>query len=225
MENLLKAKWWKYLGVLIMLYVFLMGLLGEVPRQDILNETIRNLHFHVPMWFGMIILFLFSLVYSVKYLRNPSLFNDTMAAETAKIGVLFGILGLVTGAIWAKFTWNSWWNGDPKQNMSAICMLIYLAYLVLRSSVKEVDNKGKLAAVYNIFAFCAMIPLLFVIPRMLDSLHPSNGGNQGFVIYDMNSQLRLVFYPAVIGWTLLGLWAASIGTRAQMLKYRLLKLI
>ena len=226
MEKLLKHKWWKYLAIVFLVYSILMGFLYKVPRLDILNESIRNLHFHVPMWFGMFILFGFSLVYSVKYLHKPTLFKDTIAMETANVGILFGILGLITGSIWAKYTWGSWWNGDPKQNMSAITMLIYLAYNVLRSSVNDVDKRGKLAAVYNIFAFCAMIPLIFIVPRLYDSLHPSNGGNEGFVVYDkLDSSLRLVFYPAVIGWTLLGFWMASVRARMQMMKYRLLKLV
>lgn len=225
MEKLLKAKWWKYLGIALLVYTILMGLLAPAPRQHILNETIRNLHFHVPMWFGMFIVFTISLVYSVKYLRKPTLLNDTIASETANIGIVFGILGLVTGSIWAKYTWGSWWNGDPKQNVSAIAMLIYLAYVVLRGSVNDVDKRGKLASVYNIFAFCAMIPLIFIVPRLYDSLHPSNGGNEGFVVYDLDNSLRLIFYPAVLGWTLLGLWIASIRSRATMLTYRLLKLI
>jgi len=202
-----------------------MGFLYQAPALDILNESIRALHFHVPMWFGMMILFLISVIQSVKYLRTGDLKHDLVAAETANVGIIFGLLGLVTGMIWANYTWGSWWNGDPKQNMSAICLLIYLAYSVLRSSVNDPEKKGRIAGVYNIFAFCAMIPLLFIIPRLTDSLHPSNGGNEGFVVYDLDSNLRIVFYPAVIGFTLLGLWAASLRVRTRMLYYKLLKLV
>ena len=222
----MRKRWWKILAVLLVGYTITAGLLADAPRLDILNETVRVLHFHVPMWFGMFIVLGFSLTYSIKYLRNPTLLNDTIASETANVGILFGILGLVTGSIWARYTWNSWWNNDPKQTVSAITMLIYLAYVVLRGSVNDIDKRGKLAAVYNIFAFCAMIPLIFVVPRLFDSLHPSNGGNEGFVVYDqLDNSLRVVFYPAVIGWTLLGLWMAAIRCRLQMLRYRLLNLV
>jgi len=217
--------WWKYLSIIIMIYVILMGFLYQAPRLDILNETIRAVHFHVPMWFGMIILLTFSLVYSVKFLRKGRLEDDLIAVETANIGILFGILGLLTGSIWAKYTWGSWWTGDPKQNMAAICMLIYLAYSVLRSSIDDLEKRGRISAVYNIFAFCAIFPLLYIIPRLTDSLHPSNGGNEGFVVYDMNSNLRIVFYPAVIAFTILGLWIAALRVRIRTIEYKLLKLI
>lgn len=221
----MKSMWWKYLSIIIMIYVILMGFLYQAPRLDILNETIRAVHFHVPMWFGMIILLTFSLVYSVKFLRKGRLEDDLIAVETANIGILFGILGLLTGSIWAKYTWGSWWNGDPKQNMAAICMLIYLAYSVLRSSIDDLEKRGRISSVYNIFAFCAIFPLLYIIPRLTDSLHPSNGGNEGFVVYDMNSNLRIVFYPAVIAFTILGLWIASLRVRIRTIEYKLLKLI
>jgi len=221
----MKSMWWKYLSIIIMIYVILMGFLYQAPRLDILNETIRAVHFHVPMWFGMIILLTFSLVYSVMFLLWGRLEHDLIAVETANIGILFGILGLLTGSIWAKYTWGSWWNGDPKQNMAAICMLIYLAYSVLRSSIDDLEKRGRISAVYNIFAFFAIFPLLYIIPRLTDSLHPSNGGNEGFVVYDMNSNLRIVFYPAVIAFTILGLWIASLRVRIRTIEYKLLKLI
>jgi len=225
MINTMKSMWWKYLSIIIMIYVILMGFLYQAPRLDILNETIRAVHFHVPMWFGMIILLTFSLVYSVMFLLWGRLEHDLIAVETANIGILFGILGLLTGSIWAKYTWGSWWNGDPKQNMAAICMLIYLAYSVLRSSIDDLEKRGRISAVYNIFAFFAIFPLLYIIPRLTDSLHPSNGGNEGFVVYDMNSNLRIVFYPAVIAFTILGLWIASLRVRIRTIEYKLLKLI
>ncbi len=217
-NRLLLAKWWKLIAILLMIYTFAAGLLMPVPRLDILNETIRNAYFHVPMWFGMMLILLFSLIYSIKYLSTGNLRYDYVAIEAAKVGVLYGLLGLTTGMIWAQYTWGAWWNGDPKQNMAAIAMLMYLAYIVLRGSISDQDQRAKVSAVYNIFAFVALFPLLYIVPRLTDSLHPSNGGNQGFVAYDMDGWMRLVFYPAIIGWTFLGLWIASLNVRATYLE-------
>jgi len=75
--------------------------------------------------------------------------------------------------------------------------------------------------VFNIFAFFLMIPLLFILPRMSDSLHPGNGGNPGFNAYDLDSNLRKVFYLAVIGWTLLGYWFATLSIRLSLIKQKL----
>ena len=134
---------------------------------------------------------------------------------------MFGILGLVTGMIWATYTWGAPWSGDPQQNNSAIALLIYLAYLVLRNSMDDEQKRARIGAVYNIFAFAALVPLLFILPRMTDSLHPGKGGNPGFNAYDLDSKLRAVFYPAVIGWTLMGVWFATIRIRMRKLTEKL----
>jgi heme exporter protein C len=120
--------------------------------------------------------------------------------------------------LWAKYAWGSAWHGDPKQNGAAIAMLVYLAYFVLRGSIENQEQKARLSAVYNIFAFAAMIPLIFIIPRLQDSLHPGSGGNPGFNVYDLDNRMRLIFYPAIIGWFLIGVWIANQRIRFRKLE-------
>jgi heme exporter protein C len=94
-----------------------------------------------------------------------------------------------------------------------------LAYLVLRGSVQDEQQRARLSAIYNIFAFAVAIPLLFIIPRIASaSLHPGMGGNPGFSKYDLDSHMRLVFYPAVIGWTLLAVWITEVSCRFAFVK-------
>jgi heme exporter protein C len=212
------------MAVVLLAYTVFGGLLLEVPRLNILNETIRNLYFHVPMWFGMNILLLVSVVYSILYLRNPLAHYDDWAIEAANTGLMFGTLGILTGMIWAKFAWGSYWSGDPKQNAAAIAMLIYFAYLLLRGSFEDPQKRGRIGAVYNIFAFAAYIPLIWILPRLTDSLHPGSGGNPGFNAYDLDARLRLVFYPAIIGWTLLGLWITTLRIRLRQVQAAALEL-
>jgi heme exporter protein C len=197
----MQNKWWKWACVFLLIYTVISGFLGPISRQPILNETARNLYFHVTMWFAMIILLITSVVYSIKYLRTGLEQNDLYAAEFTKTGVLFGLLGCVTGSIWGNFTWGDPWPNDPKLNSVAIGMLIYFAYLILRGSLDDPQKKARVAAVYNIFAFAIFIPLIFILPRLTDSLHPGNGGNPGLKPMDTTGQMRLVFYPAIIGWT------------------------
>ncbi len=211
----MKKNWWKILAIALLIYTILAGMLLDVPRLSILNETIRNQHFHVTMWFGMIILLTGSMVYAIKYLSSGNLDFDDKSIALANSGILFGVLGLVTGMLWAKYAWGDWWSGDPKQNSAAICLLIYFAYQILRNSLTDEQQRGRISGVFNIFAYAAMIPLLFILPRMTDSLHPGNGGNPGFNFYDLDSKLRVVFYPAVIGWTLLGVWIAELKLRSK----------
>jgi heme exporter protein C len=216
--------WLKIVAVVLLLYVHIGGMLLDVPRLNILNETIRALYFHVPMWFGMVLLFLLSVYYSVRYLRNPSQRSDYLAVEYANAGLLFGILGMVTGMLWANYAWGSPWHGDPKQNGAAIALLVYLAYFVLRGSVENEEQRGRLSAVYNIFAFAAMVPLIFIIPRMTSSMHPGSGGNPGFNMYDLDSRMRLIFYPAVVAWFLIGLWIVSIRVKVRTLEEKIIEL-
>lgn len=216
--------WWKALSVLLLLYTVVGGFLMTVPRLNIVNETIRALYFHVPMWFGMVIMFLVSTIYAIKFLKNSNTSNDIKSVEFANTGLFFGLLGIFTGMIWANYTWGSPWHGDPKQNGAAIALLVYLAYFVLRGSIDNHEQRSRLSAVYNIFAFAAMIPLIFIIPRMTSSMHPGSGGNPGFNMYDLDSQMRMVFYPAVIGWILLGVWIASVRIRMRNVEEKILEL-
>ena len=193
----------------------------DYPFRNILKETIRNTYFHVPLWFAMIFLFLYSFVQSIRYLRTGDADADLRAQALTMTGILYGVLGLLTGAIWAKHTWGAYWSWDVKQNMTAVALLIYLAYFVLRGSFEDPEKKARLSAVYTIFAFCALIPLIYVVPRLTDSLHPGSGGNPAFGSDDLDNTMRLVFYPAIIGWTLLGFWAASLAYRYERLKMRM----
>jgi heme exporter protein C len=192
-----------------------------VPLKGNLKETIRNLFFHVPMWFGQIILLTTSLVYSILYLRKPDLRRDIFASCFAKTGILMGVLGLITGAIWATYTWGEPWSNDPKQIGVAIALLIYFAYLVLRNAITDIDKRAKISAVYNIFAYFIYLPLIMILPRLVESLHPGGKGvegNPGLNGADLDATMRLVFWPAVIGWTLLGTWITTLNIRIYLIR-------
>lgn len=193
----------------------------QYPFRNILGETIRNTYFHVPMWFCMIILFAISAGYSLVYYLKGEMRDDSRSIAFVRVGLVFGVLGLVTGMLWAKHTWNAYWSWDVKQNMSAIALLIYAALMVLRSSVEDDMQRARLTAGYNMFAFVLLIPLLFIIPRMTDSLHPGNGGNPAMGGEDLDNTMRMVFYPAVIGFILLGIWMSQLVYRFDRLKRNL----
>ncbi|WP_332732395.1 cytochrome c biogenesis protein CcsA [Flavihumibacter sp.] len=215
----MRLSWWKILCILLLLTISIAGFLGGVPAKPILNETIRNLYFHVPMWFSMMIFFIISLVNSVRYLRNGDLRYDTYSVEYANIGILFGILGLVTGMIWANYTWGKPWSNDPKQIGAAIALLIYFAYMVLRNSLVDPDKRAKISAVYNIFAFAMLFPTLWIIPRLVESLHPGGMGNPALNTNDIDSRMRTLFWPvAVPAWTLLGVWITTLRIRFKLLE-------
>jgi heme exporter protein C len=212
--------WWKVLVVVTIIYTLFAGLMFGVPRLPILNETIRNLYFHVPMWMGMLTVFVISVFFSIRYLATGKEEYDLIAVECVNTGILFYTLGLLTGMMWAKFTWGAYWSGDPKQNSAAIAFLLYCAYLVLRNSIDEEQKRAKISAIYNIFAFPIMIVLIFILPRMTDSLHPGSGGNPGFNKYDLDSRMRVVLYPAFLAWSFLAIWIASLRDRIRLIEYK-----
>jgi heme exporter protein C len=200
-----------------------MGFLIRVPEPKgvPLQQSIRNLFFHVPMWFSMMILFGTSLVYAIKYLQNPLAQYDFYSLEFGRTGVVYGLLGLITGAIWAKSQWGAYWSGDAKQNGAAIAILIYLAYFVLRGSLQDEEKKARISAVYNVFAFFMLFPTIWILPRLVESLHPGgqgSEGNPGLNPKDSSPIMKAVFRPAVIGWTLLGVWITTLRIRIQLEK-------
>jgi heme exporter protein C len=208
------------------MYTCTMGFLVEIPKLDgRLQETIRNLFFHVPMWFGMMILFIVSVVYAVIYLNKPNSKADIYSVEYARTGTIFGVLGLITGAIWANYQWGAPWSSDPKQNGALIAILIYFAYFVLRGSMNDDEKKARIGAVYNIFAFFMLFPTIWILPRLAESLHPGgqgSEGNPGLNGGDLAPSMRTVFWPAVIGWTLLGVWITTLRIRFRTLQNRLI---
>jgi heme exporter protein C len=206
-----KKYWWKLLGFVLVLYSIIIGLTIALPKTEMLLHTMRNVFYHVPLWFVMVILFTISFVYSILYLNKLNIKYDYYATAFAKVGVLFGVLGLVTGMIWARATWNTYWNNDPKLLGAAICLLIYFALFVLRSSVKDLDKRGRVAAVYNVFAYFLMYPAIYIIPSFTASSHPGGSGpdDEPLMVFKMMPKLRNIFYPAVMGWVLIGVWIAK----------------
>jgi heme exporter protein C len=213
---------YKIIAVLLILYSLIFGLLNQVPRLDILNETIRNVYFHVPIWFAMLFMMAVSFYFSLKTLLNYSIKNDTKAFDASIIGFFFSIPGIATGSLWAKYTWGTWWTfQDPKLNGVAVSILIYLAYFILRSSIDDEQKKARLSAVYNIFAFIMMNVFIMVLPRITDSLHPGNGGNPAFGKYDLDNDMRMIFYPAIIGWILFSVWLFEIRNRVRIINIKI----
>jgi len=188
------------------------------PYREILYQSIRNTFYHVPMWFAMMLILIFSTVYSVRYLNKGRIEDDILASQAVNVALMFGALGLATGMTWATYTWGEPWPNDPKLNGAAVGVIIYLAYIVLRGSLTDEIKRAKISAVYNVFAIVIFTLFIFIIPRLTDSLHPGNGGNPAFSKYDLDSHLRLFFYPAVIGWSMLGFWLLSIGVRIKLLE-------
>jgi heme exporter protein C len=226
----MKKNWWKILAVVLLLYTFTAGLLIKVPNLPALGQTSRNLFFHVSMWMAMMTLFTVSVVNAIRYLRTFDLKYDIYARQYATSGIWFGILGYSTGAIWMSYTWadpnNPLFDSfsavarEPKLIGAGVALLIYFAYMVLRDSITDMDKRARISAVYNIFAYAMLFPAIWIIPRLLPSLHPGREGNPALNFKDVSSEMRMVELPAFIGWTLLGVWITTLKIRMGILKER-----
>ena len=207
-----------------LLGVIIAGFLVPIPRINILEHTARNLYFHVPMWFTMMVATGLSAWHAYRYLRTGTLVHDIRSHAAARIGALFGLLGLMTGIWWSRYTWYQgtgvWWSFDPRQTFALIQLMIYAAYFILRSGMEDVSKRGRIAAVYNLFAFACVPFLLFILPRQLDSLHPGADGNPAFSDIT-HPVMRLVFYPAVILFIGLFWILYTQRTRLGLLRMRL----
>jgi heme exporter protein C len=216
-----KGLWWKLTGLVLVLYSVIAGLLIDVPQLPVIHQSIRNLFYHVCMWFAMFVMYGTALVYSIKYLARYRLEDDLYASGAVYTGLFFGTLGLLTGMLWAKFTWGDFWTNDPQLNGAAVSMMAYLAYAVLRSSIDEVAMRARISAVYNIFAFMLLVIFLGVLPRLADSsLHPGKGGNSS-TMEGLDMTMRMVFWPAVIGWILIAVWLLTLNVRYRKLKLKI----
>jgi heme exporter protein C len=200
----LDRNWWKYFLGLWMLLIILGAFLYAPPAKG-LGETARILFFHVPMAWLASLAFLISAIASLLYLRHPDKTYDIWASSAAQIGLIFAVLATVTGSIWAKKIWQSYWNWDPRETSIFILLLIYAAYFALRSAVDIDEQKARLAAVYSLIAFITVPFLVIIIPRVYESLHPDPLINPEGKI-KMDSRMLQIFLGSLAGFTLLFYW-------------------
>jgi heme exporter protein C len=195
------------------------GFLGDVTRLPILEHSARNLYFHVPMWFTLLLGWIVAAYHSLQYLRTGARVHDVKAEQAALVAFVFGLCGITTGIVWSRFTWyvgtDIWWNSDPRQVMVAAQLLLCAAYFVLRGALDEERRRGRLAAVYALFATVTLPFLTYVLPRRMESLHPGAEGNPAFSEMDIAPEMRWVFYSAVIGFFLLYGWIYTARVRMR----------
>lgn len=145
-----------------------------VPAHEGLGNIGRIVIVHVPTGWLASIAFLVSAIYSALYLRRSRASDDAHALAAAELGLIFSVLATLTGAIFAKVVWGTFWNWDPRQTAIAVLMLIYAAYFALRSSIEDVTRQRRLGSIYSLLAFITVPFLIFVIPRITDNtLHPN----------------------------------------------------
>lgn len=182
-------------------------------------ESYRILFFHVPMAWASFAGFIAAAVWSVLYLKRRDLRYDRAAAVAIQLGLLFGVLATVTGAIWARIEWGAFWNWDPRQTSLLISLLFYGAYLALRGAVEDPEKRARLSAVYAILGLVVTPYLYWIMPRITETLHPEPVVNaQGKP--EMQPEILQVLLASGVGFTALFFWLQNLQTRIQALVER-----
>lgn len=169
--------------IIVVSAVWLVGVIYSifylVPPAEGLGYLVRFAFFHIPVAWVSVLAFLISAASAGQYLRTREPRYDWISECSARLGLGFCLLAMVSGAMFAKLTWGAYWNWDPRQTTIFILLLIYGSYLVLRSAIEEEERRAVVAAVYALLSFGTVPFLMFIIPRMYFSLHPEPLLNSG----------------------------------------------
>ena len=189
----------------------------ELPVIPGLEEKARIIFFHVPTAWLSVVAFLTSMVYAIQYLRTRDLAYDIRSSAAAGLGFMFCILATLTGAVWAKFNWGSYWNWDPRETSIFVLLLIYGAYFSLRSAVETEEKRATLSSAYSIIAAVTVPFFIFIMPRIMTGLHPgAKGDPEGagpVVEFKMSPNMRVIFFSSLIAFTLLFYWMFTLRVR------------
>ncbi|MDD8016788.1 MAG: cytochrome c biogenesis protein [Bacteroidota bacterium] len=197
----------------------------QFPIIPGLEEKARNIIFHVPIAWTTVVAFVMAMWYGIQYLRTKDIDYDLRSVSSAGLGMVLCVLATVTGAMWAKFNWGSFWNWDPRETSIFILLLIYAAYFVLRSAIEEEERKATLSSVYSIVAGVTVPFFIFVMPRMMAGLHPGSlGDSQGkgpVLQMKMAPNMLIVFLASLLGFTILYFWMYSLKVRSMRIERQL----
>lgn len=196
------------------------------PLVPGLEEQIRILNFHVPVAWISVLAYMIAMIFAIQYLRTRKIEYDLKATAAAEIGIIFTLLATITGMIWAKFNWGSFWNWDPRETAIFLLLLIYGAYFALRSAIDNDELKAKLSSIYSIIAFITVPFLVFILPRILDGLHPgsNNDSTAGPILSRQQDTLnylqQIAFSMGFAAFSLLFFWLFNLKYRLKKIEYK-----
>ncbi len=165
------------------------------PEEAVMGQVQRVFYFHVSAgWVGMLG-FLVAAIAGIFFLRTGRHNWDIVGLAAVEIGMAFAFINIVTGSIWARPIWNTWWTWDPRLTTATVMELIYAAYLMLRAGIEDPDRRARFGAVYAIVGFVS-VPLTFFSARLFRTIHPvvigtSDPGAQG--AFDMTPPMLQTF--------------------------------
>ncbi|HEX7528963.1 MAG TPA: cytochrome c biogenesis protein CcsA [Thermoanaerobaculia bacterium] len=184
------------------------------PAQSFVGESSRIVFFHVPQAWVSTLAFFVAAWYSWRYLRTRRIEDDEAASAAARLGFLFCVLATVTGSIFARVMWNSYWNWDPRETSIVLLLLVYGAYLGLRGALEDPERRATLSAAYALVAVVTVPFLTFAVPRMYQSLHPDTVINARGKI-EMSADIRIIFFSSMVAFMALFYWMWNLDRRVS----------
>ena len=221
--------------ILIFLFTTVMiiiSLIIDFEFKDINKYTSKILYYHVISAWISFLSFVLSAYYSIKFILINRLENklDTDIIDkraknkndiilktniSINLGLLFILITLITGSIWSYYSWGLFWNWDPRQSSIIFLILYYLAFIALRTSIKEETLKNNIISIYSIIGFFMSFTLIFIIPRVFPSLHPNL---IKINTINMNDNMLLIFLGLLIGFSGIYYWIFDLSYRIAKLK-------
>ncbi len=211
MKNLLKLVLLPFMAAVVAA-----AFLWPEPAKGFLGESSRIVFFHVPCAWTAALAFIVAAAYSVAWLLKREPRFDVVAETAVRLGLLFAVLTLLSGSLFAKIMWGSYWNWDPRESSYLLLVFLYSAYLFLRAAVGDAEKRARIGSAYAVFAAVLMPFLVFVAPRVTASLHPQTVINpQGTIL--MDTPTKAVFFGALAAFTGLFFWMLDIESRLMRL--------
>ena len=159
------------IAMLVAVYMALIQAPDAINVDPSIRPAQRIIYFHVPSAWSSMLAFFVAFVASILYLATKHIRWDIWARSASELGIAFTIAAIISGSLWAKPAWNTYWTWDPRLTTYTIVLLLYIAYFMLRGAIDEPSRRARLAAVYGIFAFLS-VPLTFMSIRWWNTIHP-----------------------------------------------------
>ncbi|TAL32750.1 MAG: cytochrome C biogenesis protein [Spirochaetes bacterium] len=192
------------------------------PAAETFGESGRIIYFHVPVAWIAALAFSVSGICAILYLRTPLRAGmESRFHNSAVIGMACAVLATVSGSMWARLMWGSYWNWDPRETSIAGLLLVYGAYFSLRAALEHNPSRGRISAAYLVIAMTAMPFFVFVMPRMADSLHPADTLINTGMKMKLDEEMRVTLLCALAAFTTLYLYALSLLQRISRIDARI----
>ena len=175
------------------------------PTELVMGDVQRVFYFHIGTAWTALLGFILAAVFSVVYLITKDLKWDRFQVAAIEVSLVFFLITIVLGSIWARPAWNTWWTWDPRLTTAAVTELIYVAYFMLRQGIDDPDRRARFGAVYALVGGLSA-PITFFAIRLFRTIHPvviggSNAEAEGG--FSMTADMRTAFFVALIAFTVI----------------------